>query len=374
MTLEAGARAPVTDLAADRWNAAVDSLGGSVFLRDEWLRAVAGGGLVDADAAHVVLDADGEITALAACLLTRRCPKLEMFREYYLSSPFAGQTVGVVHSMYAQRSQLLARSEADRARLLTELEDRCLDAAGLFLPMVAAGDPLLDLVRDRGYAVGLLSCTNVLPVHWASLDEYLASRPSRKRNNIRHVLRTVEREGVTVEIRRDAEAVDTLARMVERTARRHGSPLFFDGRFLRSVVTALGAKAPVFVVTAGERVLLSCLALHHGGELVPWCIGLDYDALPQYDQYNALYIAIIRYAIEHGVREVNFGRSTYLIKRKFGCVQRPVYAAITGPPHHAADRREWIDAIDRRARQELAEVSLAVTDGDEYARKAGERG
>ena len=354
----------ITDIAPEAWNAGVDALGGTVFHRHEWLRALDTGGMIDADAAHAVLGGREAPTGLAPCLITRRCPKLEMFREYYLRSPFAGRPIAVGHSMYAQSSQVLAATDADRSRLLDALEERALAggaAEALMFPLVSAADPLLSLLRERDYAVGLLSCVNVLQVRWPTFDAYLADLTSARRNNIRSTLRTAERESLTVTIHRDGSALDTLAELVGRTAGKHGSPLFFDARFLRAIVAAMGDRTVTFEVAVGDAILLSCLALQHKGELVPWCVGLTYDALSRYDHYNVLYASLVRYAVAEGLREVNFGRSTYPIKRKFGCVQRPVYAAVTGTAAGKADRETWIAAIDERARRELAEVKLVVT-------------
>jgi predicted N-acyltransferase len=353
----------ITDIAPEAWNAGVDALGGTVFHRHEWLRALDAGGLIDADAAHAVLGGREAPTGLAPCLITRHCPKLEMFREYYLRSPLAGRPIAVGHSMYAQSSQVLAATDTDRSRLVDALEERALAggvAEALMFPLVSAGDPLLSVLYERDYAVGLLSCTNVLPVRWPTFDAYLADLTSARRRNIRGTLRTAEREGLVVTIHRDGSTLDTLAHLVGRTARKHGSPLFFDVRFLRAIVAAMGDRAVTFEVAVGDAVLLSCLALQHKGVLVPWCVGLDYDALNRYDHYNLLYASLVRHAVEEGLREVNFGRSTYRIKRKFGCVQRPVYAAVIGTAAGRADREGWIAAIDERARRELAELKLVV--------------
>ncbi len=349
--------AAVEEVPAAAWNEAADRLGGQVHHRHEWLRALERAGPVDADPRHAVLTDDtGRITGLAPCYLTRACPKLDMFRRHYLHSPLAAEPLGVVHSMYGQTSQVLAAGPADRERLVAALEEAV--PAPLAFPLVAAGDPLLGLLTDRGYQVGLLSCTNLLAVRWPSFAAYLADRPSAKRQNILRGLRRSERAGVTVAVRRGAEAtadLGQLATLVAGTAAHHGSPLFFDERFLAGILRELGDAAVVFTVRAGSAPLLSCLALEHAGELTPWCVGLDYAELATFDHYNFLYATLVRHAIEARLASVNFGRSTYVIKRKFGCRQRPVQLAVWPAPGTAT----WVREIDRRARAELAAVGLS---------------
>lgn len=353
----------VDDIGAAEWNAAVDRLGGSIHHRHEWLRALERGGAVDVEPRHAVLMDGGRVTALVPCYRTRRCPKLEMFLRYYVSSPLAGAPLPVVHSMYGQTSEVLAGSAADAERLVTELERLAAadpEPAPLTFPLVPADAPLLPLLAARGYATGLLSCTNLLAVRWSTFADYLADRPSAKRRNILRGLRRSEQAGVAVAVRRGAEAadLDLLAELTAATARHHGSPLFFDRRFLTAIATELAAAVVMFTVRAAGAVLLSCLAVEHAGELTPWCVGLDYAGLDRFDHYNYLYAALIRHAIESGLSTVNFGRSTYVIKRKFGCRQRPVYAAVGGLGTPASGAAEWIAATDRHARAELAAVGL----------------
>ena len=347
----------VDELPAASWNDAVDRLGGQVHHRHEWLTALERSGPVDVEPRHAALtDAAGRLVGLAPCYLTRSCPKLDMFRRHYLTSPLGAEPLAVVHSMYGQTSQVLAATEAEREQLVAALED-AVDAP-LAFPLVPAGDPLLPLLADRGYDIGLLSCTNLLPVRWPSFQAYLADRPSAKRHNISRGLRRSDEAGVWLTVRRGAAAgadLELLAGLAAGTAAHHGSPVFFDERFLTGIVRELGEAVVVFTVRAGAAPLLSCLALEHAGELSPWCVGLEYSGLDTFDHYNYLYAALIRHAIEIGLASVNFGRSTYLIKRKFGCLQRPVRIAV----RPAAGTADWVRDIDERARAELAALGLS---------------
>lgn len=352
----------IVDVAPEAWNAAVERLGGAIHHRHEWLAAYEANDIVDVDARHVALvDAGGDIVALAPCYRTRRCPKLDMFRRHYVEADLDG-AMTVVHSMYGQTSEILAPGRDERAWLLDEIEASWSQdgTAALAFPLVPIDDPLLPLLKDRGYRIGLLSCTNLLDVEWPSFEAYLAALPRAKRRNVRRATERSEAEGLMAVWDRDRARLPALAALVAKTAGRHGSPVFFSLSYLEAIVDRLGAAAELVTMSADGRAVLQCLALTDGRELVPWAVGIDYDRLERYDQYNYLYATLVRTAAERRLRRLNLGRSTYLIKRKFGCAQRPVLIAAKARPAAEAGVASWVAAIDARARRELAEVGQAA--------------
>lgn len=348
----------IHDVPAGQWNALVGRYGGSVFHRHEWLAAVEDADLVRVVPRHaLVADARGEPVAAAPLLHTTFCPKLEMFLSRYLDAGLDGVPMLVGHSMYAQSSEVLGEPE-HAAAVLDAICRGATEAPAVFLPLIPGDTSLLKEVQARGWATGLLSCTNLLPVEWASYEEYLAWLPSSRRRNIRKAEARSEAAGVSCRVRRGSGDVATPARLIRSTAEHHGSPLFFDEPFLRAVLEHMGEAAVVFTVYGRGRPVLACLALDAGGELAPWCIGLEYDTLGTFGHYNYLYTQLIRYAIDNRRSVVNFGRSTYYIKRKYGCRLRPVYAAATGTPALRPALEGWIGRIDTYARQELAGLGL----------------
>ncbi|MDX3074179.1 GNAT family N-acetyltransferase [Streptomyces sp. NPDC088354] len=351
----------VREVPAAAWNALVERHGGSVFHRHEWLAAIEDADMVRAAPRHaVVTGPDGLPHAVAPLLHTESCPKLEMFRSRYVDAGIAGTALLVGHSLYAQSSEILGTA-AHRAAVLDAMGDVIGlpgRAPAVLLPLVPGDAPLLGELRDRGWATGLLSCTNMLPVRWDSFEEYLDWLPSSKRKNIRKSMQRSEAAGAVCTVERGGADTTAMAALIRSTAEHHGSPLFFDEQFLRTVMDRLGPAAVVFTVYGGGRPVLACLALDAGGELAPWSIGLDYDSLPRYGQYNYLYSQLVRYAVENRRRIVNFGRSTYYIKRKYGCSLRPVYAAATGTEELRPALADWVDRIDTHARAELTAVGL----------------
>ena len=359
----------IHDIPAGVWNALVERHGGSVFHRHEVLAALEDAALVRVRARHAVLGGLGQPVAVAPLLRTESCPKLEMFLSGYVDSGLDGVPMLVGHSMYAQSSAVLGPAGvADRVlAALDGAEDAAHGAPAVFFPLVPGDAPLLDRLRARGYETGLLSCTNLLPIEWSGFEEYLAWLPSSRRKNIRKAMAGSERAGVVCTVERGGADVPEMARLIRATAAHHGSPVFFDEQFLEAVLRRMGAGAVVFTVRGGGRALLTCLALEGGGELAPWCIGFEYESLEEYGHYNYLYASLVRYAVESGLRLLNLGRSTYYIKRKYGCALRPVYAAAAGTPRLRPALRGWIRGIDEHARRELAAVGLSEPGGDAAA-------
>lgn len=351
----------IRDVEPDSWDAAVSRYGGSVYHRHAWLRSMEAAAMIDIEARHLVLEDNGRVLGVAPLYLTRRCPKLEMFRLHYVRAGIGDASMLVGHSMYAQSSDVLAAGERERRLLLEEVLALWQAEAAdhiLAFPLVPESSPLLADLLQSGFTTGLLSCTNLLDTPWDSFEGYLAHLPGPKRRNIVKGIQRSERAGVTAEVRRGDADLDLLASMVRRTAEHHGSPVFFDVGFLAAVVKEFGSEAVTVTVYGCGEPVLTCLALDAGSEVAPWCIGFDYDSLGKFGQYNYLYSELIRFAVENGRRQVNFGRGTYYIKRKYGCRQRPVYAAMAAPPVARGSVETWISAIDAHARAELSEVGL----------------
>jgi predicted N-acyltransferase len=349
----------IHEIPAGVWNALVDRYGGSVFDRHEVLAALQDAALVQAGPRHAVLQGPHGPMAVAPLLYTESCPKLRMFLSGYVDSGLETVPMLVGHSMYAQSSAVLGPAGAAES-VLAALDGHG-EASGapvVLFPLVPGEAPLLERLRERGYATGLLSCTNLLPIRWDRFEDYLAWLPSSRRRNVRKAMGRSERAGVVCTVERGGGDVAQMARLIRATAGHHGSPVFFDEQFLDAVLRRMGAGAVVFTVRAGGRVLLTCLALEGGGELAPWCIGFEYESLEEYGHYNYLYASLVQHAVENRLRLLNLGRSTYYIKRKYGCSLRPVYAAATGAPRLRPALAGWVRAIDAHARRELAAVQL----------------
>jgi predicted N-acyltransferase len=336
----------------------VERLGGSVYHRHEWLSMLESVSLVSVEPLHIVVRRGGRVTAIAPFYRTERCPKFEMFLSQYVSTRGMDDCRFFVgHSMYAQSSQILAEDAVDRQVVLEQVETlrrgQRSHAGVVVFPLVPEDDPLLLLLKEDGYRIGLLSCTNLLDIRWDTFEGYLASLRSAKRLNILKGMRISEEGGLKAKWGIEPSTTGIITELIRRTAEHHGSPVFFDSQFIAGIFEHLSGLIDVCTLAVGNEALLSCLVLTDGTELLPWCIGFDYDKLGKYGHYNYLYVELIKYAIQRGYRRINLGRSTYYIKRKYGFRQRPVYIAARFDDSLAEPVSGWIEAIEAFARDEL---------------------
>ena len=93
------------------------------------------------------------------------------------------------------------------------------------------------------------------------------------------------------------------------------TPEFFRGEFFE-----------IFVLEDGEGVRGFVQLLANGDELVFEFVGLDYSVQSKYDTYLAMLLEIIRYAIEHGFKTVDFGQTADDTKLKLGSEYIYLYA------------------------------------------------
>jgi predicted N-acyltransferase len=346
------------------WNSLVETFDGSVFHTYEWLAALETSTLVKLQARHVLVWRTGRLIAAAPFYLTEHCPKLSMFVGYYTSF---GTQLNVPmllgHSMYAQSSLLLCnKPEAEEGQALLRTLDEIWQAEAnvplLGFPLLNERGSLASVLEGSGFRLAFLACSNHLDIRWSSFDEYLASRTSNMRRNIRQTTELAEREGIRCRTGWTVEDAKKVADMAKLTAEHHGSPAFFDVAFIEQLLVQASDYVRFFELSVGGRTILTCLALLYRGNLVPWSIGFEYESLRRYNHYNLLYVLLIRWAIENSVRSIHFGRSTYYIKNKYGCVRRPIYAAFKSYEAYTDTMSLWLQAVTVRARAELAQFGF----------------
>jgi hypothetical protein len=112
-------------------------------------------------------------------------------------------------------------------------------------------------------------------------------------------------------------------RLASAAAARHGVALY--GLDVFHAV----AQVPGTVLLAaehGRELAGGFLCLRQGHTLYLWAAGLDYDKLPELHTYAWLLAESVRYAAATGATEVDAGRGNYLVKRRLGFSQVPLYS------------------------------------------------
>lgn len=198
----------------------------------------------------------------------------------------------------------------------------CLEEAAEFIRGLKGYKIFLNLpdLELNGYAKGLTCPKCVLKIRWSSFDEYMDSL----RSNYRYRFRKALKKAAPLKLRylnSGEEFTDEMYKLYEQVYDKSRirveklTPEFFRGEFFE-----------IFVLEDGEGVRGFVQLLANGDELVFEFVGLDYSVQSKYDTYLAMLLEIIRYAIEHGFKTVDFGQTADDTKLKLGSEYIYLYA------------------------------------------------
>lgn len=170
----------------------------------------------------------------------------------------------------------------------------------------------------------------------ATADEQWNALDRKVRNQIRKAEKSAARAS-----HGGAELLDAFYTVFARNMRDLGTPVY-SIRFFAEVLAAFPDRTRVFVISIGEQPVAASLVLWHRGMIeVPWASAIrDFNPLC----VNVLlYWEMLRFALEHGFRLFDFGRSTpdegtYHFKRQWGAEPLPlVWEYWTAPGHSVPD-------------------------------------
>ena len=198
----------------------------------------------------------------------------------------------------------------------------CLEEAAEFIRGLKGYKIFLNLpdMELNGYAKGLTCPKCVLKIASHSLDEYM----DYLRSNYRYRFRKALKKAAPLKLRYlngGEEFTDEMYKLYEQVYEKSRirveklTPEFFRGEFFE-----------IFVLEDGEGVRGFVQLLANGDELVFEFVGLDYSVQSKYDTYLAMLLEIIRYAIEHGFKTVDFGQTADDTKLKLGSEYIYLYA------------------------------------------------
>lgn len=223
------------------------------------------------------------------------------------------------------------------------------------------GDPLLDPLRQSGFATGVTDLYAVIDLPGDCFDDYLAALPSHNRRNIRRERRqlapatahTYRGElarpylGQAAELVAAAYAARSQQRDADDVRDSYGCLLdAFGEDFLMCIVDLAGAPVASACLLAGD------------GELLVYSAGLRQPAAREVAGYfNAVYYEPIEYAYEHGARRLLFGPTSTRAKALRGATFTPMLSAV---PASCEPLVTALAATDAAMRAELAGLTGAT--------------
>jgi FemAB-related protein (PEP-CTERM system-associated) len=183
-------------------------------------------------------------------------------------------------------------------------------------------------------------------------EDVLPGMPRKARAAAR---RAAETHDLKVEF--DQAALPVVWKLYSRSMRRLGSPNY-PYRFFQELIAATGENNVVQLVRHRGRPVAGLVSFLYRDMVMPYFAGLD-ERLPLYGLNNFLYVESMRWAVEHGYRTYDFGRTrldntgSFNFKRFCGfepqlleyqtCVMPGQVAPdlSAGSPKWAAARRVW---------------------------------
>jgi len=212
---------------------------------------------------------------------------------------------------------ILARSEeAEEALLQAALEEaRSYGARTVDLRQM---EPLLGAPpnKELGRVDLVMPLERDVETQWKAL-----------RAKVRNQTRKAEKEGLRLASGRSAELVRDFYKPFLINMRDLGSPVHAE-KFFAAAAVAFGERLKVIVTCLGDKPVGGLIAIRYADIVtVPWASTLR--AERRRCPNNMIYWEALRWAIEKGAREFDFGRSpvdggTYKFKKGWGATERPL--------------------------------------------------
>lgn len=219
-----------------------------------------------------------------------------------------------------------------------------------------ADDPLLDLLPQLGFAVGVTDLYASMELPGSDLDDFLATLPRRRRTGIRREIRALE-HGRILRGTGAEPLVDAAATLVEAAYHARGQSIEaatvaaiyrrllagFGDDFLLSVAEVDGSPVATTCLLAARETLLSYSA---GFRLARSRAVAGY--------FNTTYYLPLRHAYETGRRRLLLGPGTVEAKHLRGARFAPLFSAV---PRTCAPLVTLLGRTDRWMRLRLGELA-----------------
>lgn len=184
-------------------------------------------------------------------------------------------------------------------------------------------------LKERGYLQADSLPMSHFEPRFASFEEYLASRNSKARYNIRRSTRKLHEAGLRVVRMRGDDGFDRLYtdevhKLYEAVVEHSDSRLErLPAEFFREIARRFGKDAQFTVIYKGERIVAFSCNLADKQQFHMLFMGIDYALNRKYDLYfNVLYDGL-DCALRARVADICVGQNSPFFKARLGCYQQP---------------------------------------------------
>jgi predicted N-acyltransferase len=330
----------LTEIAPGEWNRVVQTVNGSVFYSHQWLQAYTRAAPHQSQPFYLLAYHQKQLVGILPAYLTQNCPRLTAHRQYLVTPQTTlGEPMLLAHSLYSYYGgpltkwpdgELLTQITAEFEHLARDLD---VEVYG-FVNFYREDGCLLGYFRQQGYVGRFLSSAMYLPVVWSRFDEYLGHFRSKRRRNIRGMARKARQLGVRAEYVTTPPAMADMDRLMKQILHKHGhvDVNLYPTTYLQAISEDMGEAAKYLLIYSPDgKLICFFLVLDNQVHLTPWVAGIDYETLEHYEPYHFAYRWLINYAITHHYQGIDFGRSAYNFKRRYGCIKRDLSLVLNTP-------------------------------------------
>ena len=191
--------------------------------------------------------------------------------------------------------------------------------------------PIVEKLEPYGYLRAHSPPLNYLEVKYRDFEDFVASRSSGARHNLRRSQRKFADSGMQVKHvtgSQNAAALftDEVYGLYEDVWNRAENKLEkLPAEFFRELARQLGDRVVFTFVTQGERVVGFACSLRSDSWYRMLFLGIDYEVNRQNDLYFNIFYREMDFAMKHGARIIITGQTSDAFKSRLRCRQRELH-------------------------------------------------
>ena len=188
----------------------------------------------------------------------------------------------------------------------------------------------LKFFEEKGFTLIKGALLTRLNVEWETFEDYLRSLSRKAKKSIRHTVNQGRRRGLVLEHSHDFSDADNLFSIYRSNLERHNyeHTIPFSSELFQNFERYV--KDQVYILRCFyEGDLLGYWIYFFDGNCANMVLSaIDYTYPREYDAYFNICYDAVREMIEKECRFIDFGATTYEVKRRIGCTMKETMTAI----------------------------------------------
>jgi predicted N-acyltransferase len=241
-----------------------------------------------------------------------------------------------VGSSLCRYTKVIFREKTDKnmalALLSNQIDSFCSSNRILvsYFPFVFENDiALMTTLPQCGYMKSHGATSYHIDIRFSDFEDYLSGLESKNRKNIRREIKKCQQNGIKIQETSISHYSKDFERLYYNLATKYDkkAKMTIDSYLLNLLNNHVGDKSKAFVAIKDEKVIGFSILVEHAGVLAVWLTGYNYNLQSKTDfaYFNLCYYAPIKYAIDSGIKRINFSSSCDEVKLARGCKAEQTY-------------------------------------------------